>query len=267
LTRFDVRVSGESIEIDLDAPIGQADTAGVARALVRYGAAGHVGRFGSIESIACQRGDRVLVATDRGVEAGEVLVGPGDTAADSRPPAGELLRLLSAEDEQAVDDRRASALRVVELIQARLAHVAPQVVILDGEYTFDGGTLILYHLGVAHESLGRLAAELAEVAQARVQFETIAADASRTIAAAGRTSEIDPITMRGPYERLKYDFRRVWECPVCHHRERTAGSVTSQFCPCQAKEEPHKQVPMKLVDDGPRRTDGRTLPPRKPTLP
>ena len=38
--------------------------------------------------------------------------------------------------------------------------------------------------------------------------------------------------MKGPYERLKYDLRRVWECPVCHRRERTEGLVTSVGCRC-----------------------------------
>ena len=27
--------------------------------------------------------------------------------------------------------------------------------------------------------------------------------------------------MRGPYERLKYDLRRLWECPVCKHTNTT----------------------------------------------
>ena len=59
--------------------------------------------------------------------------------------------------------------------------------------------------------------------------------------------------MKGPYERLKYDLRRVWECPVCHHRERTGGDVTSLICGCQENEPPAQRQPMKLVEDGPRR--------------
>lgn len=58
--------------------------------------------------------------------------------------------------------------------------------------------------------------------------------------------------MKGPYERLKYDLRRVWECPRCHHRERTPGTVTSCICRCQAKEEMLKRVCMVLVEDGAR---------------
>ena len=59
--------------------------------------------------------------------------------------------------------------------------------------------------------------------------------------------------MKGPYERLKYDLRRVWECPACHHRERTGGEVSFMVCGCQEKEPPPRRVCMRLVEDGPRR--------------
>src|SRR6476620_5763694 len=57
-------------------------------------------------------------------------------------------------------------------------------------------------------------------------------------------------TMKGPYERLKYDLRRVWECPVCKRRERTAFTVTFRHCNCQMKQVEGRPVVMKLVEDG-----------------
>ena len=56
--------------------------------------------------------------------------------------------------------------------------------------------------------------------------------------------------MRGPYERLKYDLRRIWECPVCKRRERTAGTVTFRHCNCRMKQVDGQPVVMKLVEDG-----------------
>lgn len=58
--------------------------------------------------------------------------------------------------------------------------------------------------------------------------------------------------MKGPFERLKYDLRRIWECPQCGHKVRTDGSVTTQFCRC-GKSNTNPAIPMKLVGDGPRR--------------
>src|SRR6185436_9838832 len=56
--------------------------------------------------------------------------------------------------------------------------------------------------------------------------------------------------MKGPYERLKYDLRRVWECPACKRRERTAGTVTFRHCPCRIKQLDGQPVVMTLVEDG-----------------
>lgn len=61
--------------------------------------------------------------------------------------------------------------------------------------------------------------------------------------------------MKGPFERLKYDLRRIWECPQCGHKVRTDGTVTTQFCRCGKSNPPPGTKPavMKLVGDGPRR--------------
>jgi hypothetical protein len=59
--------------------------------------------------------------------------------------------------------------------------------------------------------------------------------------------------MKGPYERRKYDLRRLWECPVCKRRERTPGSVTFCHCSCQMAKVDGRPVVMKLVEDGAQR--------------
>jgi len=64
--------------------------------------------------------------------------------------------------------------------------------------------------------------------------------------------------MKGPYERLKYDLRRLWECPACKRRERTSGTVTFRHCACTTKPEGGKQeggqpAVMLLIADGPQR--------------
>ena len=60
---------------------------------------------------------------------------------------------------------------------------------------------------------------------------------------------IGALPMKGPSERLKYDLRRLWECPVCQRRERAAGSETSKLCMCQMKHADGKPVVMKLIAD------------------
>jgi hypothetical protein len=78
--------------------------------------------------------------------------------------------------------------------------------------------------------------------------------------------------MKGPFERFKYDLRRLWECPACHKRERTPGSVTSRMCLCQMKQADGQPVVMKLIEDGPQRVvppvviEHEPLPPLPPVV-
>jgi hypothetical protein len=51
--------------------------------------------------------------------------------------------------------------------------------------------------------------------------------------------------------RAGYDFKRVWECPVCHRRERTGGEVVSRLCRGRRGSRPHEAVWMKLISNGP----------------
>src|SRR5262245_10129016 len=59
--------------------------------------------------------------------------------------------------------------------------------------------------------------------------------------------------MKGPSERLKYDLRRVWKCPICGHLERTTGCATSQLCHCQSQVAAGLRRWMTLIEDGARR--------------
>lgn len=70
--------------------------------------------------------------------------------------------------------------------------------------------------------------------------------------------------MKGPYERLKYDFRRVWECPQCGHRRYTEGDTTYVLCDCTLKET-SRRTPMRFTLDGGRRCDAPSTPQSSPT--
>lgn len=251
----------------------QPETPAIYRYLVRYGRGGQVGRFGSIHLIPCKRGDRVVVHTDRGIEAGEVLVPAGEfSSSDRHSPAGELLRLLTQEDERVLAALNAREQAIASRGRQAIVDRGLPIEIVESESLLDARTTILYFVGQASEELGRLSVELASDPRERVRFEPLLSPD-----APGSDDEFDAIQdaqareqpMKGPYERLKYDFRRVWECPACKRRERTDGGVTSRFCNCttrgEASREGAQPIPMKLIEDGPRpRFHSR---PRWPLLP
>jgi hypothetical protein len=241
---------------------------GIHRSLIRYGLNGRVGRFGSVHRIECDRGDRVVIHTDRGIETGEVLVPPHALqAGDPQPPTGELLRRLTAEDERVLAALQLRETAIVERGRKAIAERNLAVEIVASESLLDARTTILYFVGQSSEELGRLSVQLASDPRERVRFEPLllpeaaSGDDERVASDDAFEREAD---MKGPYERLKYDFRRVWECPVCKRREKTDGGVTFRLCPCAtrgegARGEKAEPVPMKMIEDGPR--------PRFPTRP
>ena len=81
--------------------------------------------------------------------------------------------------------------------------------------------------------------------------------------------------MKGPSGRLKFDVRRVWECPECRRREWTGGDVVNRPCDCRAKSDPPRRIWMKLIEEtaGPGEADQAPpvaeegSPPGSPCLP
>lgn len=69
--------------------------------------------------------------------------------------------------------------------------------------------------------------------------------------------------MKGPGGRLRFDIRRVWECPACHRRELTPGDVVYRLCTCSVKSDPPRQNWMKLIELKPARPE----PPPPPIAP
>ncbi len=54
--------------------------------------------------------------------------------------------------------------------------------------------------------------------------------------------------MKGPYGRLRFDVRRLWQCPSCRRFERTGGEVVNLVCrACRGTAE----VWMNLVEGAP----------------
>lgn len=72
--------------------------------------------------------------------------------------------------------------------------------------------------------------------------------------------------MRGPHERLKYDLRRLWECPNCQRRDRTEGTVTVRWCSCGGDMPATKPVAMTLKEEAGHRVTPIVIPRIDPEL-
>src|SRR5471032_697032 len=130
--------------------------------LVRVGALGHVGRFTAVDAVRYPRYSRVVVRTGRGLELGEVLDPPANSAEEERAD-GSILRGLTIEDqllEARLEKNRQAA---YEACAARLSELSLPATLMDVEHLFDGQTLLFYFLGEMTPELEALTQELAEL--------------------------------------------------------------------------------------------------------
>ncbi|HEV7280166.1 MAG TPA: hypothetical protein VGN57_08140 [Pirellulaceae bacterium] len=157
---------------------GDEVDSGIERYLVRHGALGRRRLVGAIRSLTLARGDRVLIRTERGVEAAEVLLASHELPRSlaERPPAGEALEKLPTDagshspdalGEDAIRERERIETLVQRLVEAR----APETVIVDSELLWEGQDLIFYLAFAGSHELGRIAIE-ASTPTLRVRFET-----------------------------------------------------------------------------------------------
>lgn len=117
--------------------------------LVSYGAAGHLGRFQPLTMLECQRGDRVLIRTRRGLEIGTVLgasaAGYGD--AFGNLPEGDVLRIAVAADEHVHHLATGTVAEIFDAARRLAADLRLPLEVIDTETIGDPPTLIVHYVG------------------------------------------------------------------------------------------------------------------------
>jgi len=116
--------------------------------LVSFGRSGEFGRFHPAGS-AYQRGDRVVVRTEQGMELGVVLcaVTPGHRRFLSRTAQGQLLRQASSDDEHAAGQQQQRGERLFDDCRRLAADLGLTLQVLDVEVLLDGRRAVVHFLG------------------------------------------------------------------------------------------------------------------------
>lgn len=146
------------------------------RYVVRYGATRHIGVFGIKGRDEFSRSSQVIVRTDRGVEAGEVLCPATDRTREllgGVDAKGNILRETTDQDRQKIDDlrlqERAAFTGGIELIaQHKLAMQLVEV-----EHLFGGERLIFYYISENRIDFRELVKALAGRFRMRIEMRQI----------------------------------------------------------------------------------------------
>ncbi|MCL6626999.1 MAG: stage 0 sporulation family protein [Alicyclobacillus shizuokensis] len=118
--------------------------------------------------------DHVIVETARGVEYGEVVVGPQQVSADDVVlPLKKVGRVATAADAEQVVENQRRAKEAIAVFKQKIAAHRLQMKSVDAEYTFDRAKLIFYFTADGRVDFRELVKDLASVFRVRIELRQI----------------------------------------------------------------------------------------------
>ncbi len=203
-------------------------------------------QFYNRAGLALERGERVLVQTERGLQLATVVV-PRRVAPDEDTPAQGICRVATEDDLRRAEELRRKAQEALVKCRAKVAEHKLPMRLVDAEYTFDERKLIFYFTAEARVDFRRLVKDLASTFRARIELLHIGIrDAARMqgdLGPCGRllccavlTHEFQPVSIRmakeqgtsltpsritGVCGRLKCCIRYEYELSLIHISEPT----------------------------------------------
>ncbi|SHK10873.1 Cell fate regulator YaaT, PSP1 superfamily (controls sporulation, competence, biofilm development) [Geosporobacter subterraneus DSM 17957] len=140
---------------------------------IRFKKAGKIYYFDP-DNIEVEKGQNVVVETSRGVEFGEVVVGPKEIAEeDIVAPLKKVLRIATQEDElqnkQNLEKEKEAFATCLEKIDQHQLDMK----LIDVEYTFDNNKVIFYFTADGRVDFRELVKDLAAIFKTRIELRQI----------------------------------------------------------------------------------------------
>lgn len=140
---------------------------------IRFKKAGKIYYFDP-DNINVEKGQNVVVETSRGVEFGEVVVGPKEIAEeDVVAPLKKVLRIATQEDElqnkQNLEKEKEAFATCLEKIDQHQLDMK----LIDVEYTFDNNKVIFYFTADGRVDFRELVKDLAAIFKTRIELRQI----------------------------------------------------------------------------------------------
>ncbi|MGE5598055.1 MAG: stage 0 sporulation family protein [Bacteroidota bacterium] len=117
---------------------------------------------------------QVVVETVRGIEFGQVMVGPKEVPeAEVTQPLKRVLRLATPEDLVQVEENRQREKKAFAVFQEKVAAHKLEMKLVDVEYTFDRSKIIFYFTADGRVDFRELVKDLASVFRTRIELRQI----------------------------------------------------------------------------------------------
>ena len=147
----------------------------MAKYVVRYGVMRLLGVFSSSGSGEYRRSAAVIVRTDRGLEAAEVLAEATETALAALKGGveGQILRAMTHEDHLELNRIREQTRRELQLCQQHVDRLKLLMQLVDVEHIFGGERIVVYYLAESRVDFRELVRLLAGEFQTRIEMRQI----------------------------------------------------------------------------------------------
>lgn len=140
---------------------------------VRFRRAGKI-YFFDPAGFSIKQGDNVIVETARGVEYGNVVLGPRDVE-DSQvvQPLKQVMRTATPEDDEIERKNKEKEKEAFRICMEKIAKHQLEMKLIDCEYTFDNNKVLFYFTADGRIDFRELVKDLASVFKTRIELRQI----------------------------------------------------------------------------------------------
>jgi cell fate regulator YaaT (PSP1 superfamily) len=140
---------------------------------VRFKKAGKIYYFDPAE-LDILKNDSVIVETARGLEFGDVVVGPREISEDQVvAPLKKVVRKATAKDIEQVEENHRREKEAIETCSKKVSGHGLDMHLVDAEYTFDNSKIIFYFTADGRVDFRELVKDLASVFRTRIELRQI----------------------------------------------------------------------------------------------
>ncbi|AZR74417.1 stage 0 sporulation protein [Anoxybacter fermentans] len=119
-------------------------------------------------------GDKVIVETSRGIELGEVVIGPKEVEEDEIvQPLKKVIRKATAKDLEQLEINHKKEKEAYKICLKKIAEHGLPMKLIDVEYTFDNNKIIFYFTAEGRVDFRELVKDLASVFRTRIELRQI----------------------------------------------------------------------------------------------
>ena len=140
---------------------------------VRFRTAGKI-YFFSPGKFEVKRGDQVIVETARGVEFGNVVMGPKEVKDEEiTQPLKTVIRLATEDDRRVEEKNRKKEKEAFQICLEKIHKHELEMKLIDAEYTFDNNKVLFYFTADGRIDFRELVKDLASVFKTRIELRQV----------------------------------------------------------------------------------------------